>query len=93
MKTYTITQQQMDRLHGAAHGGAMLGGDAAYEGCLKVEGLLSEIAISEGTKIADAESRVSMTELCEVIYKAGTKGTVGVAEAILRKFHVAPKHS
>lgn len=48
MKTYTITQEQMDRLHGAAHGGAMLGGQAAYEGCLKVGAILAEIAFKEG---------------------------------------------
>lgn len=48
MKTYTITQEQMDRLHGAAHGGAMLGGQSAYEGCLKVGAILAEIAFKEG---------------------------------------------
>lgn len=44
MKTYTITQEQMYRLHGAAHSGGLLGGQAAYEGCLKIEAILAEIA-------------------------------------------------
>lgn len=48
MQTYTITQEQMDRLCGAAHSGAMLGGDAAYTGCLKVGAILAEIAFKEG---------------------------------------------
>lgn len=48
MRTYTITQEQMDRLHGAAHSGAMLGGEAAYKGCLKVGAILAEIAFKEG---------------------------------------------
>lgn len=48
MKTYTITQEQMDRMHGAAHSGAMIGGSAAYEACLKVEAILAEIAFKEG---------------------------------------------
>jgi len=43
---YSISQDQMDRLHGAAHSGAMIGGDAAYNGCLKVEAILAEIASS-----------------------------------------------
>jgi hypothetical protein len=47
-KTYTITQDQMDRLHGAAHSGAMLGGDAAYKGCLTVGAVLAEIAFKAG---------------------------------------------
>lgn len=47
MKTYTITQEQMDRLHGAAHGGAMLGSQSAYEGCLKVGAILAEISFKE----------------------------------------------
>jgi len=47
-ETYTITQEQMDRLHGAAHSGGLLGGQAAYEGCLKVGAILSEIAFKEG---------------------------------------------
>lgn len=47
MTTYTITQEQMDRLHGAAHSGALLGGDAAYQGCLKVEAILAEISFKE----------------------------------------------
>lgn len=47
-KTYTITQDQMDRLHGAAHSGAMLGGDAAYKGCLTVGAILAEIAFKAG---------------------------------------------
>jgi len=46
--TFTITQEQMDRLHGAAHSGGLLGGQAAYEACLKVEAILSEIAFKEG---------------------------------------------
>ena len=48
MKTYTVTQEQMDRLHGAAHSGALIGGTAAYEACLKVEAILAEIAFKEG---------------------------------------------
>ncbi len=52
-----------------------------------------EKALSD--EIADfmRDARVSMTELCEVIYEAGTRGTGGVAEAILDKFHVARRRS
>lgn len=48
MKTYIMTQDQMERLRGAAKGGAMLGGEAAYEGCLKIGAILAEIAFKEG---------------------------------------------
>lgn len=47
MTEYIITQEQMDRLHGAAHSGALLGGQAAYESCLKVSAILSEITFKE----------------------------------------------
>lgn len=47
-KTYTITQEQMNRLHGAAHSGGLLGGDAAYRGCLTIGAILSEIAFKAG---------------------------------------------
>lgn len=52
-----------------------------------------EKALSE--EIADfmRDSRVSMTELCDVIYEAGTRGTAGVAEAVLKKFHVTCRRS
>lgn len=43
-RTFIITQTDMDVLHGAAHSGAMLGGNSAYEGCLKVEARLAAIA-------------------------------------------------
>lgn len=47
-KTYSITQEQMDRLVGAAHSGGLLGGDAAYGACLTVGAILAEIAFKEG---------------------------------------------
>lgn len=47
-KTYIVTQDQMDRLHGAAHSGAMLGGAAAYASCLKIQAILGEISFKEG---------------------------------------------
>lgn len=47
MKTYTITQDQIDRLHGAAHSGAMIGGSAAYEACLKIGAIIGEITYKD----------------------------------------------
>lgn len=47
-KTYTITQEQMDKMVGAAHSGALLGGDAAYGACLTVGAILAEIAHKAG---------------------------------------------
>ena len=47
-KTYTLTQEQMERLVGASHSGAMLGGDAAYKACLTVGAILAEIAYKAG---------------------------------------------
>lgn len=47
-KTYTVTQDQMDRIHGAAHSGAMLGGPAAYGSCIKIESILAEIYFKNG---------------------------------------------
>lgn len=48
MKTYTVTQEQLDRIHGAAHSGAMLGGPAAYGSCIKIEGIVAEIFFKNG---------------------------------------------
>lgn len=47
-RTYTITQEQMDKMVGAAHAGGMLGGQAAYEGCLTIGAVLAEIAFKAG---------------------------------------------
>lgn len=47
-KTYTITQEQMDKMVGAAHSGGLLGGDAAYGACLTVGAILAEIAYKAG---------------------------------------------
>jgi len=47
-KTYTITQEQMDRLVGAAHSGGLLGGNAAYQSCLTIGAVLAEIAFKAG---------------------------------------------
>lgn len=47
-RVYMLTQEQMDRLHGAAHSGGMLGGDAAYRSCLAIGAILSEIAFAAG---------------------------------------------
>jgi hypothetical protein len=43
-RAWTLTREDMDRLHGQAHGGAMLGDDNAYQACLAIEGILARIA-------------------------------------------------
>lgn len=52
-----------------------------------------EKALSDETADFMRGGRVSMTELSDVIYKAGTRGTAGVAEAILKQFHVTLRRS
>lgn len=60
MRAY-LTQDDITRLHGAAHSGAMIGGDAAYDGCLKIEGLLAEL-VQRGPHAQQAnEPRPSFT--------------------------------
>jgi hypothetical protein len=49
MMTYQITEDEMETLRGAAHGGAMLGGDAAYSACLRIEGVLARIVARQQT--------------------------------------------
>lgn len=39
-----LTREDMEKLHGQAHSGAMLGGDNAYQACLTIEGILGRIA-------------------------------------------------
>ena len=42
-ETYLLSYEELDRIRGAAHGGAMLGGDKAYDACLRIEALVSQI--------------------------------------------------
>ncbi len=81
MKTYTINQEQMDRLHGAAHAGAMIGGEAAYEGCLKIDGILSEIAFKEGFDKSPGSAPEPPYPFCRTPEKCAGKGycSAGIA--------------
>lgn len=74
MKTYTITQEQMDRLHGAAHSGALLGGNAAYDGCLKIGAILSEIAFKEGFDKSPGIAEEPPYPFCRTPEKCAGKG-------------------
>ena len=41
---WSLTRDDMQKLHGQAHAGAMLGGDNAYQACLAIEGILARVA-------------------------------------------------
>ena len=43
-EAWPLTREDMEKLHGQAHGGAMLGGDNAYQACLAIKGILARIA-------------------------------------------------
>jgi len=47
-RTYTVTESQMEKLVGAAHSGGLLGGQAAYDSCLKIGAILAEIKFKAG---------------------------------------------
>ncbi len=74
MKTYTVTQDQMDRLHGAAHSGAMFGGQAAYDGCLKVQAIIAEIAFKEGFDKSPGNAPEPPYPFCRTPEKCAGKG-------------------
>ncbi len=85
---WSLTRDDMQKLHGQAHAGAMLGGDNAYQACLAIEGILARVTERAAMPAVGEEEMVlhplsDIRELDEVVHELGIQdsGTTP-AEAI-----------
>jgi hypothetical protein len=51
MKTFEITELQIDKLIAAAHSGGLLGGEAAYKACLEIGAVLATIKFEQSMNV------------------------------------------